>query len=230
MPRVGAPRERYNARNPAAGRPAVPAEQAVPYFIRVLTPSVDRVPIAILERALVRAGARARVRLGSGTAEEWDSVLLSHDDGAGIGLVERSSVPEGAPSREAMAPFVSQLARSQPTRAAEWLATYLPSVRTVYALQVLAGVDRAGGWDALHVVQGAIWVAAGGIVQSDGEGFSNEDGHCILWQFDDDVSGLWKMAVRDTDGTWTSFEMERGDKAQRRAFLQGRMPAGARVL
>jgi hypothetical protein len=70
----------------------------------------------------------------------------------------------------------------------------------------------------------------GGILQADGEGFSNEDGYLILWQFADTVDGDWNMAVLDKDGSWIRFQMNLGDPEQRAAFLKGRVPEGAKIL
>jgi hypothetical protein len=62
-------------------------------------------------------------------------------------------------------------------------------------------VDTERGWDAIHLVQSLLWSAADGILQADGEGFSNLDGYHILWQFSDSVKGPWNMAVLNDDGT-----------------------------
>lgn len=43
--------------------------------------------------------------------------------------------------------------------------------------------DRDDGWDALDAVKNRIWSFAPSILQADNEGFSNEDGYHVLWQF-----------------------------------------------
>jgi hypothetical protein len=72
-------------------------------------------------------------------------------------------------------------------------------------------------------VSESIWARGGAILQADGEGFSNEDGHHILWQFHDNVSGPWWMAVLQGD-KWVPFKMELGNREQRVAFFEGRVP------
>jgi hypothetical protein len=54
------------------------------------------------------------------------------------------------------------------------LQQYLPSVKVIYAFQFLNGTDVEDGWTPLHRVYNAVWERAGGILQSEGEGFSNE--------------------------------------------------------
>jgi hypothetical protein len=78
----------------------------------------------------------------------------------------------------------------------------------------------------LHVVQGAIWEWAGGILQSDGEGVTNENGYYILWRFVENAAGLANMAVLDGE-QFVEFEMDLADPEQRAAFREGRVPDGA---
>jgi hypothetical protein len=77
----------------------------------------------------------------------------------------------------------------------------------------------------MYAVRGAIQESAGGIVQADGEGFSNEEGFHVLWQFSDGVKGPWWMAVL-RDGEWITFQMQLGNRKHREAFLRGEIPAG----
>ena len=60
-------------------------------------------------------------------------------------------------------------------------------------------------------------------MQADGEGFTNEEGYHIVWQFSDSVSGPWKMGVLQ-DGVWRHFSMDLGDPDHRAAFLKGTVP------
>jgi hypothetical protein len=91
-------------------------------------------------------------------------------------------------------------------------------------------VEEEGGWDAVHAVQWEIWMTLGGILQADGEGFSNEDGYHILWQFPEDAAGTLNAAVLGPTHRWIPFEMDLGDPEHRRAFLAGQVPQGARRL
>jgi hypothetical protein len=70
-------------------------------------------------------------------------------------------------------------------------------VKVIYAFQLLNGTDVEDGWARLHSLYNAVWEHAGGILQSDGEGFSNEEGYTILWQFSD---GNWRVEHGSTQG------------------------------
>ena len=89
--------------------------------------------------------------------------------------------------------FIEEIQDYKPASAVAWLAKFLPSVRSIYAFQLLRGTDHKNGWDILGPVKNSIFDQATGIIQADGEGFSNEDGYHILWQFSDSVkaNGGW---------------------------------------
>ena len=65
-------------------------------------------------------------------------------------------------------------------------------------------------------------------MQADREGFSNEDGYHILWQFSESAKGDWWMGVL-RDGSWTHFQMDLGNLKQRESFFQGLVPDGAKL-
>ena len=125
--------------------------------------------------------------------------------------------------------FIEEVEDCEPQSASHWLKEYLPGIKTIYALQILSGTDIEGGWKAVHTVQGALWKQSGGILQADGEGFTNDDGYHILWQFSDSAAGKWNMAVLNRE-KWIAFEMELGDPEQREAFLKGQAPRSSRLL
>jgi hypothetical protein len=79
-------------------------------------------------------------------------------------------------------------------------------------------------------VHAYIWNRAKGLLQSDGEGFTNEDGSTILWQFGPNVSGTWNVAVLAGNEIWKSFEMDLGNPFQREAFQRGDIPSGIALV
>ena len=74
-----------------------------------------------------------------------------------------------------------------------------------------------------------LWERGDAILQADNEGFTNEEGFHIVWQFSDSVSGAWNMAVLQ-DGTWHHFKMDLGDPDHREAFLQRRSAGGLSAI
>lgn len=81
----------------------------------------------------------------------------------------------------------------------------------------------------LTPVREALWNRLGGIFQADYEGFSNEEGYGILWQFSDRASGTWWMALLAEDGSWLRFQVDLANRGHRAAFLAGEPPLGVAV-
>jgi len=73
-----------------------------------------------------------------------------------------------------------------------------------------------------------LWGFAPSVIQADGEGFTNEDGYHILWQFSDSVSGSWWMGVLQ-GGEWKHFQMELANHQHREAFFRGEIPKGVKT-
>lgn len=194
------------------------------YYIRILSPSAAPVPMSRLMQALEELGVPVDL---SGDSEEtnWRQMVVSHPGGKDIASVECDLVGPGSAAEEEIAEFVEEAAAGQPASAAAWLESYLLKVKAIYAIQILSGAEIGEGWDVIDAIRNAVMSYAGGIIQSDDEGFSNEEGYHILWQFPDDATGTWWMAVLK-DGRWRKFEMDLGNPDHRAAFLAGNVPAG----
>jgi hypothetical protein len=195
------------------------------YYTRVLSKRADCPTVEELTIALRAERDDVDLRCHEGTELEWESLELAHRDGDAIAEIERNVVESGTLGAAEIAEFLEELGEGKPASAAEWLSTYLKDVKVIYAFRHLSGADHGNGDDALHLVSHAIWERGDAILQADGEGYTNEEGYHILWQFSDDVSGAWWMAVLQ-NGEWMSFEMQLGDGEHRKAFLDGRIPKG----
>jgi hypothetical protein len=195
------------------------------YYIRVLGTTDVPLPIDTLRTCLpVDFGVELSGR-GSNQAV-WLESTLRHKDGTEIAIIERNPVIPGELGADEIGEFVNEVGNAQPASASKWLLHYLPKVAVIYAFQLLSGTDIKGGWNAVHALQSYIWKQVGGILQADSEGFSNELGQHILWQFNDNVDGEYDMAVLDHDEKWVAFTMNVGDREHRQSFLDGRVPLG----
>jgi hypothetical protein len=195
------------------------------YYIRVL--GEKDVPISIgALRACLPVSSGIDINEEASDETGWSQLILRHSGGPDTAVVERNPVVPGELGAEEIGGFVDEVQDAQPASASKWLAEYLPSLAVIYAFQLLSGTEVKDGWSAVRALQSYIWNQVGGILQADMEGFSNEQGHHILWQFSEGVEGKWSMAVLDHDGKWVAFTMDLGDPEHRRAFLDGRVPAG----
>jgi hypothetical protein len=197
------------------------------YYMRVLARTDKDIPISQIEQGLKSAGVDAQIELLEGNEFSWTQIVVNHPNGRHIVMVEKEP---SALAQEELDEFAKTIEEFEPKSAAKWLKAYFPKVRAVYIHQVLGGAYEDGGWAAIDAIIGEIRGTLGGIIHADVEGFSNEDGYHILWEFSDDVSGPWKMAVLDTDGNWIPFEMDLGNQEHRQAFCAGKVPDGAKRL
>jgi len=196
----------------------------MPYYIRVLGKKLDNIPLEKL-----RHFSRPAILHSEAEGAAWERLVLSHKSGQEIAIIEKNPVVKGQLGADELQDFMEDVAEYKPESAAMWLQQYLPSVKVIYAFQLLSGTDEEDGWTPLHSLYAAIWDHAGGILQADGEGISDEEGYTILWQFSDWATGTHKMGVL-TDGVWLHFEMDLGNEQHRKAFLSGEVPDGAKTF
>jgi len=198
------------------------------YYTRVLSRRDDFPTIDEMRQALVAAGCRVSLDVDGGLPDAWTNLIVRHESADEICAVERNPVVPGSFGEGEINDFLGEIESCEPRSAAEWLISYLRSVKNVFAFQHLRGSHSDEGSAALTTVRDFIWSRGNAIIQADGEGFTNEDGYHILWQFSDQVSGTWNMAVL-CEGSWLRFEMDLGDLEQRKAYFAGTVPRTAKT-
>jgi hypothetical protein len=193
------------------------------YYTRVLSkdeefPSCDELA------QFIRAGHPGyQLTIESGEEEEWESLLLSGNDEVEVAVIERNPVDDGSLGQDEIAEFLEEIRDCKPETGVQWLTDYLAEVKTIYAFQHLQGSETVEGGNVLHALRSTLWERGDAIIQADGEGFTNEEGYHIVWQFSDSVSGPWNMGVYKDD-LWHHFKMDLGDPDHRAAFLAGEVP------
>jgi hypothetical protein len=195
----------------------------VPYYTRVLSKDSEFPSVNELSQRLRADHPDFRLTIEEGTEEEWESALLSGTDGVEVAIVERNPVSDGSVGQDEISDFMEDLYEAKPEVNVEWLTDYLESVKTIYTFQHLQGTETVEGSNALHALRTALMDRGDAILQADHEGFTNEEGYHVVWQFSDSVSGPWNMALLQ-DGTWLHFSMDLGDPDHRDAFLSGEAP------
>jgi hypothetical protein len=196
------------------------------YYIRVLGKNLATIPVQELRKVALSAV----VDVTEGSDESWEQLILKHESGQEIAAVERNPVVDGKLGAKELQEFLAEVRHHKPDSAAAWLQKYLPTVKVIYAFQLLSGTDVNDGWTPFHRLYQAIWKHAGGILQADGEGFSNEEGYTVLWQFGEGVAGQWNLGVMVQDGRWVHFEMDLGNDEHRKAFWHGEVPVGVKFI
>ena len=193
------------------------------YYTRVLSKNEEFPPFEELAQLMSAEHPDYKLTIEEGSEEEWETLLLSSTDEVEVALLERNPVTDGSIGQDEIAEFIEETQDCKPETGVEWLAEFLTSVRTIYAFQHLQGSDTEEGGNALHALRSALWERGDAILQADSEGFTNEEGFHIVWQFSDSVSGPWNMGVLQ-EGVWRHFAMDLGDPGHRAAFLIGEVP------
>jgi hypothetical protein len=199
------------------------------YYTRVLTTTDDSVTVSVLSNALKKAGSSAVIQFDGGAdAADWEQLTLTQKGGPEIAMIERSGVEEGSLGEAEIQEFEDELDETLPKSSAAWLRTFFPRVRCVYSFQHLSGSHTDEGFAALRAVRDAVWQLAPAIIQADGEGFTDEDGYQITWDFSDKVKGDWWMGLFK-GGQPVHFQMDLGNSAHREAFRSGLVPEGVKL-
>jgi len=184
------------------------------YYIRVLGKNSVSPPLKELQRA-----AEPAVLDGDdGAGDKWEALILKHRSGEPIAFIEKNLVLPGQLGADELQEFVSEVSHYKPASAAAWLKEYLPYVKVIYSFQLLHGTEVDNGFEVMHRVYASV------------EGFSNENGYTILWQFSDGVRGEWNVGVLGSNGHWVNFEMDLGNHEHRKAFWRGEVPVGIKPI
>jgi hypothetical protein len=194
------------------------------YYTRVLSKDPDFPSYEELLAKITVDHPDFKLSIESGDEDEWESLLLSSRDNVEVALIERNPVYPGSIGEDEIAEFLEDTREAQPESGVLWLADYLADVKTIYAFQHLQGSFTEEGGNVLHALRSTLWERGDAIIQADNEGFTNEDGYHIVWQFSDSVTGPWNMGILQDD-TWYHFTMDLGDADHREAFLNGELPS-----
>ncbi len=203
----------------------------MPYYTRVLGSKDPDIHIDELIGALEQDGLAAKFELEpSEQPGKWTMFDIFNQDGEALAQVERNSVIDGELGQDELNEFREIIQDYKPSSAVKWLTNYFDKVKVIYAFQMLNAAFADSNFEVVSTVKAKIWNETKGILQADNEGFSNDDGFHILWQFSDEVTGEWSCAVYNADGNWDSFIMDLGDATQRIEFQNGIIPKNARRL
>ena len=195
------------------------------YFIRVLGLNDIDIHLDELSAALKTAGLKAAFQLGeSCEPRKWSMLEVRAEHGTRLIQIERNRVVPGKLAQQELDEFREIIREHQPLSAVQWLDNYIGRINVVYAFRILDAALLDDNFEIVSVVKTEIWGRTGGLLQNDQEGFSNDNGDHILWQFPDDVTGDKYCAVLDDKGSWQRFRMDLGDPFQRMAFWAGEVP------
>jgi hypothetical protein len=201
------------------------------YYIRVLGKKNPTLSINEIEKNLKKEGIKANIEVTeTDQFQNWLSFELFNQKGETIAIIEKNEVKNGELGSEEIDEFLEEIEDCEPQSAVEWLNIFLSKTKVIYAFQMLNAAFEDDNYDIINNIRVFIWQKTEGILQADNEGFTNEDGCHILWQFDDDTKGDWAMAILNFNKKWIKFNMDLGNKKQRAAFFKGEVPEGLKTI
>jgi hypothetical protein len=190
--------------------------------MRVLGIYTDAIAVPELAAALEKGGLKAEI-IADQADEPWSVLDVESPNGSKLVQIEKNFIFQGCLAQAELDEFRVLIREHQPLSAVEWLDHYFDRIKVVYAIRVLDAALIDHNLEIVNALKRAIWGKSGGLLQNDLEGFSNEEGYHILWQFPDDITGDKYCAVLD-NGVWVRFRMDLGDAFQRMAFWAGEVP------
>lgn len=201
------------------------------YYVRVFGLRDPDIHIDELIQSLTAKGLHAKFEFDSNEGpEKWTILDILNTAGVTLVQLERNPVVDGELGQEELDEFREDIQGEKPATAVKWLTSYFDKVQVMYAFQMLDAAFEDDNFEVINTIKTTIWNKTQGILQADNEGFSNEEGYHILWQFSDKVTGEWSCAVRNWLGKWDKFVMDLGDVTQREEFKAGKVPKHARRL
>jgi hypothetical protein len=190
--------------------------------MRVLGIYTDAIAVPELAAALEKGGLKAEI-IADQADEPWSVLDVESPNGSKLVQIEKNFIFQGCLAQAELDEFRVLIREHQPLSAVEWLDHYFDRIKVVYAIRVLDAALIDDNLEIVNALKRAIWGKSGGLLQNDLEGFSNEEGYHILWQFPDEITGDKYCAVLD-NGVWVRFRMDMGDAFQRMAFWAGEVP------
>jgi hypothetical protein len=189
------------------------------YYVRLLCPSEQVIYFSEIQAEV------ENVTLISGTDTQWTEIRVAGPAAIPIAILSRMEVSAGSPAEDAIRKLRNDLGGTLPARARDWVRTYLEKVKTVYAFQLLTeNLTTDAEWRTLGIIQNLHKDNLGGIIQSDREGYFNEQGDYILWQMYSGATGSVPAATLGEDGQWIPFQLKLADEKAVQRFKNGELP------
>jgi hypothetical protein len=117
-----------------------------------------------------------------------------------------------------------------PAKNMKWVKKYLSKTKLLYEFIPLSGFESEEDFEILSLVIREAWVNSRGILQYINEGFTNESGDLVLWDYPYSITGIRSAALKDFTGRWKTFEMTLESLEQRKKFFKGKLPEKAKLI
>jgi hypothetical protein len=193
------------------------------YFIRILGKKNPDITLDDLYSELKKRNLKANLEITEDKKpESWDLLKVTRGRGLMLTQIERNI--KGEPLFEdEIEEFKSEITGFEPKTAIPWLLSFFEATKVIYAFEIQKDAHKDNNFDVIDCIRDVIMSRTNGIIQADGEGFSNEEGDHILWQFEDEeIEGELFVAVLDNKGKWQKYEIELSNPTDQKKFKNGK--------
>ncbi len=113
----------------------------------------------------------------------------------------------------------------RPVSAVKWLCQFMSRVKVIYEFRPMLAIQTDEGWELFNEVWTNLRESLSGIVHLDDEGFTNEDGAQITWEYPGEETGDLKVAVLNEKGeAWIEYTINLANQEQKELFMAGKAP------
>ncbi|MGM0418882.1 MAG: hypothetical protein ACQEQS_09185 [Thermodesulfobacteriota bacterium] len=126
--------------------------------------------------------------------------------------------------------IIEYACEKKPLKSAKWVKKYLKKTSVLYEFIPLADLETEEDWEIFSLLYIEAWAYLRGIFQIKNEGFTNESGDIIFWDFPYDATGSRTAALRTFTGRWKTFELDIEDNSQKNKFLKGKIPEKSKII
>lgn len=192
------------------------------YYVRLFAESRECVPLDVLQKRPEWQGLT--IELSGGTAEVWNQLEVVTSAGAPFCLIDRDARGDEIFDDE-IAEFLEDLDGRGPPANLHWVRQRLERCNVIYAARYLSAAfevpdEHVTPFQLLMTLKQSL----GGIMQADGESYSNDEGYGVTLHFAETAEGTWYLAVLQPDGQWLTGTIQLDNPEQRAAFIAGQLP------
>ncbi|MDY0361920.1 MAG: hypothetical protein RBR08_10735 [Desulforegulaceae bacterium] len=126
--------------------------------------------------------------------------------------------------------IIEYLEKKLPKKNMRWVKKYISKTNIFYEFIPLSSFESDEDWEILSMIQTEAWANSRGIFQYIDEGFTNESGDLVLWDYPFSITGKRIAAVKDFTRRWKTFEMDLESINQRKSFFEGKVPKNSKLI
>lgn len=201
----------------------------MPFFIRLFSKHRTMLSREILLGAIAGNEKFKKIRIEKESTNTHDQFLVKKDDLELLIILELIPFNRGY-DKKRIHKIIDSVSDKKPSSSVKWVKNFLKKTKIYYEFIPLADLEEDDDWELFSLLYQEAWAGLRGIFQIKDEGFTNESGDLIVWDFPYSAAGKRVAAIRSFTGRWKTFEMDLESMVQRKAFFSGRLPKNIKTI